>query len=64
MALLEKDGNRPGGPNFFEIRKGLGEFAALREVDRAAAGSLATPMTVDKPGEALLPETLVRQKNR
>ena len=70
MALREKDGNRPGGPNFFQIKQAEDEFATLlfgrsdnKEVNEAIAKSLAIPTTVDEPDEMPQPGHLIRQDN-
>ena len=69
MALLEKNGNRLGGPNSLQIGKALEELAALidpsdgKEVTEAIAESLAIPITVDESDEMPPPEPLMRQDN-
>ena len=68
MALLEKDGNRPGGPNFFQITKAYKELATLlshsndKQVSETIAQRLA-PTAVDEPDEMPSLESLMRQKD-
>ena len=70
MALLEKDGNRPGGLNFFQIRTAYMEISALigcsgyKEVMEAITKSLAIPTTAEEPGEMPPPDPLMPQDNR
>ena len=69
MALLEKDGIRPGGPNFFQIMKAFQELGALidrsddEEVNKANTEILAIPTAVGEPGEMPPPEPLMCQGN-
>ena len=68
MALLEKDGNHPGGPNFSQTGGVRNEVVALLgsdggEVGSSIAQSLAIPTAVDEPGEMPPPEPLNRQDN-
>ena len=66
MALLEKDGNRPGGPNFFQIAKAFKEFVGRsdgKEVNKADAESLANPTAVEETDEMPPQEPLMCQDN-